>query len=136
MMMDPVFEPEPMVEEDVLELTQVAPDEPALPDPFDYDPPAPPPPPRRPMLPMDDDSLLSAASAEAASRAFSNLSGFKRGPSLIGEGPIGNGGTTLEEIVYALVRPMIKEWLDDNLPPMVERLVKREIEKVVRRGLD
>ncbi len=142
MMMDPVFEPEPMdmpmVEDDVLELTQVAPDEPVLPDPFDYDPPPPPPPPppRRPMPPMDEDGLLSAASAEAASRAFSSLSGFKRGPSLIGEGPIGNGGTTLEEIVHALVRPMIKEWLDDNLPPMVERLVKREIEKVVRRGLD
>jgi cell pole-organizing protein PopZ len=31
---------------------------------------------------------------------------------------------------------MIREWLDDNLPTMVERMVKSEIQRVVRRGLD
>jgi cell pole-organizing protein PopZ len=98
--------------------------------------PPPPPPMRRPM-PMDD-GLISDQAADAASRAFAaGLAGFKRGgPSLTGDGPIGRSDNTLEQIVYDLVRPMIREWLDDNLPTMVERLVKREIERVVRRGLD
>lgn len=127
---DPMPEPEPM-DDDLLELTQEAPDDP-MPDPFDDDPP---PPPRRRPPPMDD-MLMSAATADAASRAFSGLAGFRRGPSLTGEGPVGRSDLTLEEIVYHLARPIIREWLDDNLPQLVERLVKREIEKVVRRGLD
>lgn len=123
-------EEEEPVEEDVLELTEEAPDEP-LPDPFEDDPP----PPRRRPPPMDD-MLMSESTAEAASRAFSGLAGFRRGPSLMGEGPVGRSDLTLEQIVYHLARPIIREWLDDNLPQLVERLVKREIEKVVRRGLD
>ncbi|TWB43649.1 uncharacterized protein DUF2497 [Nitrospirillum pindoramense] len=124
----------------MLELTDIIPDEPApepepLPDPFAYEPP--PPPPRRPPPSMDDDRLMSEFTEEAASRAFSGLSGFRRGgPSLTGEGPIGRSDVTLEEIVHVLVRPILREWLDENLPTLVERLVKREIEKVVRRGLD
>ena len=45
------------------------------------------------------------------------------------------GGPTLEDIVRSELRPLMKEWLDANLPPMVERLVRAEIEKVVGRGL-
>ena len=33
------------------------------------------------------------------------------------------------------LRPLLKEWLDDNLPPMVERLVRAEIERVVGRAV-
>jgi cell pole-organizing protein PopZ len=32
-----------------------------------------------------------------------------------------------------MLRPMLKAWLDDNLPPLVERLVREEIERVARR---
>ena len=32
-----------------------------------------------------------------------------------------------------MLRPMLKAWLDDNLPPLVERLVRAEIERVARR---
>ena len=82
----------------------------------------------------------AVADLEGGSQAFafaSGLAGFRRGgPSIPGEGPVGRSDTTVEQIVYDLVRPMIREWLDDNLPTMVERLVKREIERVVRRGLD
>lgn len=135
----PVMLDEP-AEDDVLELTQMVPEEPApapLPDPFEMDEPEPPPPPRRrPPPDDDDDTLMSDLTAAAASRAFSGLAGFRRGPSLTGEGPVGRGDLTLEQIVYDLVRPLIREWMDDNLPQLVERLVKREIEKVVRRGLD
>jgi cell pole-organizing protein PopZ len=33
-----------------------------------------------------------------------------------------------------MLRPMLKQWLDDNLPVMVERLVRAEIERVARGG--
>jgi len=42
------------------------------------------------------------------------------------------GGRTLEEVVSELLRPMLKSWLDENLPEMVERLVRAEIERVSR----
>jgi cell pole-organizing protein PopZ len=41
---------------------------------------------------------------------------------------------TLEDLVKDLLRPMLKAWLDDNLPPLVERLVRAEIERVARGG--
>jgi cell pole-organizing protein PopZ len=39
---------------------------------------------------------------------------------------------TLEDLVRELLKPMLKAWLDDNLPNMVERLVRSEIERVSR----
>ena len=39
---------------------------------------------------------------------------------------------TLEDLVKEMLRPMLKSWLDDNLPSMVERLVRAEIERVSR----
>lgn len=41
---------------------------------------------------------------------------------------------TLEDLVKDMLRPMLKTWLDDNLPPLVERLVRAEIERVSRGG--
>lgn len=41
---------------------------------------------------------------------------------------------TLEDLVEDMMRPMLKEWLDDNLPTIVERLVRTEIERVARGG--
>lgn len=40
----------------------------------------------------------------------------------------------MEETVRDMLRPMLKQWLDDNLPPLVERLVRSEIERVARGG--
>ncbi len=40
----------------------------------------------------------------------------------------------MEESVRDMLRPMLKQWLDDNLPVMVERLVRAEIERVARGG--
>lgn len=37
---------------------------------------------------------------------------------------------TLQDLVQEMLRPMLKSWLDDNLPPMVERLVRTEIGQV------
>ncbi len=40
-------------------------------------------------------------------------------------------GPTIEDIVREELRPMLKQWLDANLPDLVERLVRVEIERVV-----
>ena len=42
-------------------------------------------------------------------------------------------GPTIEDIVREEIRPLLKAWLDANLPPLVERLVRVEIERVVGR---
>ena len=43
-----------------------------------------------------------------------------------------NNARTLEDIVQDMLRPMLKSWLDENLPVVVERLVRAEIERVSR----
>jgi len=45
-------------------------------------------------------------------------------------------GVTLEDIVREMLHPMLREWMDDNLPGMVERIVQKEMEKLARRALD
>lgn len=45
-------------------------------------------------------------------------------------------GVTLEDIVRDLLNPMLREWMDTNLPPMVERLVQKELEKLARRAAE
>jgi cell pole-organizing protein PopZ len=44
------------------------------------------------------------------------------------------GGPTLEDMIRDEMRPMLKEWLDNNLPPLVERIVRAEIERVAQRA--
>ena len=46
-----------------------------------------------------------------------------------------SGGPTIEDIVREELRPLLKTWLDANLPPLVERLVRVEIERVVGRAV-
>jgi len=41
-------------------------------------------------------------------------------------------GQVIENVARELLRPMLKQWLDDNLPPLVERLVRAEIERIAR----
>jgi hypothetical protein len=45
---------------------------------------------------------------------------------------LSNNARTLEDLVKEMLRPMLKSWLDDNLPGLVERIVKAEIERVSR----
>ncbi len=45
---------------------------------------------------------------------------------------LSNNPRTLEDLVQDMLRPMLKGWLDENLPSMVERLVRAEIERVAR----
>ena len=39
---------------------------------------------------------------------------------------------TFDELAEEMMRPMLQEWLDNNLPMLVERLVREEIERVAR----
>lgn len=48
---------------------------------------------------------------------------------------IGTHGVTLEDMTRELLRPMLKEWLDEHLPSVVERLVEKEISRISR-GVD
>lgn len=47
---------------------------------------------------------------------------------------VSRGGPTIEDLVREEIRPLLKEWLDQHLPPIVERLVRAEIERVVSRA--
>ena len=79
----------------------------------------------------EGDGLLSEDKADATADAFANLLGAMSVAT-----PMGGQGRTLEDIVKALMRPLLKQWLDDNLPPLVERVIREEIERVVGRARD
>jgi len=70
---------------------------------------------------------------EAAAAAASSVDTLMRTLSAGRASHVYAGGPTLEDMVRAELRPLLKEWLDAYLPPMVERLVRAEIERVVGR---
>ena len=79
--------------------------------------------------PISTELLGAAAAAAAASSVSSLVRTLTAGRAT----QVYSGGPTLEDMVRAELRPMLKEWLDTYLPPMVERLVRGEIERVVGR---
>ena len=126
--------------EEVFELT----DEMALPDPapaafqkvdpqddLEFAEMTPPPVPRRrpaaleqPVVPSPAPSaqILSHSTVSAVESAFSTLANTV----------LSNNARTLEDLVKEMLRPMLKSWLDDNLPGLVDRIVRAEIERVSR----
>jgi uncharacterized protein len=66
--------------------------------------------------------MLSAATSAAVDAAFHSLA----------QTVLAQNARTLEDLVKEMLRPLLKTWLDDNLPSMVERLVRAEIERVSR----
>ena len=91
--------------------------------------PEPPPPSPSPAPQHNQDKLVSTSQASETIDEFTKL-GNKLYED-VKELPIGNGAVTLEELTRELVRPMLKEWLDQHLPITVERLVREEIERLV-----
>jgi hypothetical protein len=88
--------------------------------------------------PRPESSLVGAAVAGAATSAFARLNQAVQDsvppPVAPDPGPaVGGSGKTVEDLVKEMLRPMLKEWLDRNLPPMVERYVEREIVRLTRR---
>jgi uncharacterized protein len=132
----------PQPDGDVFELT----DEMALPDP----PPAPAPPPAASFSKIDPQDDLEFTEARAAQRhpmpepppvempmpgpilSRSTVNAVESAFNTLAHTVLSNNARTLEDLVKEMLRPMLKSWLDDNLPGLVERIVKAEIERVSR----
>ena len=137
----------PLPDGDVLELTDemVLPDQPHVPfrrvEPLDdlefneatgAHPQAPPRPPAYEPPPFYESApaapppqpqqILSRSTVSAVESAFNTLANTV----------LSNNARTLEDLVREMLRPMLKSWLDDNLPSLVERIVKAEIDRVAR----
>jgi cell pole-organizing protein PopZ len=67
-------------------------------------------------------SLMSSATSAAVDSAFNSLA----------HTVLVQNARTLEDLVKEMLQPLLKSWLDDNLPGLVERLVRAEIERVSR----
>jgi uncharacterized protein len=139
-------EPEPEPEPDVLELT----DEMAMdPEPT----PAPPPPSFRKVEPRDDLEFAEAPPRPTPTPSYapvdfeappvppqqpilaqSTVSAVESAFNSLAHTVLSSNARTLEDLVKEMLRPMLKSWLDDNLPGLVERIVKAEIERVSRGG--
>jgi cell pole-organizing protein PopZ len=83
--------------------------------------------PRRPAAPAAsapvlDRGLVSTSTIAAVDSAFNSLA----------QTVIGQNARTLEDLVKEMLRPLLKSWLDDNLPGVVDRIVRAEIERVSR----
>jgi cell pole-organizing protein PopZ len=76
----------------------------------------------KPEPPLIDRGLISNETIAAVDSAFNTLA----------HTIIGQNARTLEDLVKEMLRPMLKSWLDDNLPSLVERIVRAEIERVSR----
>lgn len=72
--------------------------------------------------PPPSERLVSAVTDASVGQAF----------GLLSSSMMTGHARTLEDLVQDMLRPMLKSWLDDNLPSMVERLVRAEIERVAR----
>lgn len=66
------------------------------------------------------ETLLSSEAGASATSAFESLSSV-----VLSKSP-----RTLDDLVQDMLRPLLKSWLDENLPPLVEKLVRAEIERI------
>ena len=144
---EPVVEAAPLVEEaapvedEVLELTERY-EAPAAESIGDLDvadvapfPAAQPEPAPAPAAAPDYDSLVGESAAASAASAFAGLAATFQKP----EAPVAApqdmpfvSGNTVEAMVQAMLRPMLKDWLDANLPGIVEAQVRKEVERIAR----
>lgn len=76
-----------------------------------------------------DDVLMSGTSVDAAALSLKSLREFADDK----KAEIGDGALTIEAIVRESVKPYLKEWLDVNLPAIVERIVKKEVAHIMDR---
>ncbi len=71
-----------------------------------------------------DEKLISPESGASVANAFSALT----------HTILSQNARTLDDLVSDMLQPMLKEWLDENLPTLVERMVKQEIDRMARGG--
>lgn len=85
-----------------------------------------------------DDELVAHAAAAAARRSLDALSAAvvdpESAPASAAAPPPG-ASRTLDDVVTEALRPMLKAWLDTNLPPLVEGMVAKEIARITGRRI-
>ena len=91
-----------------------------------------PPPPDDDVLELDDpvdqdNGLLSDDAATASRQSLAALSAVRSAPAA--------DGGALDAVVRDMLRPILKDWLDENLPQIVEDLVTREIARITGKSL-
>ena len=81
---------------------------------------------------QSEEVLLDDHKAQSLRHSFSALQTL----SEPGAAPqiVRSGETSLESLTRELLRPMLKDWLDANLPPIVEAMVDREITRITKKG--
>ena len=81
------------------------------------------------------DSLVGESAAASAASAFAGLAAsFKKpeaAPAASGDMPFVSGNT-VEAMVAEMLRPLLKDWLDNNLPGIVQAAVQKEVERIAR----
>jgi len=86
--------------------------------------------PVHPSVPTPSESLVGDSAAASAASAFAGLASTLRKPEPADVSfP---SGPTIDEMVRGLLRPMLKDWLDANLPAIVEAQVRKEVERIAR----
>lgn len=105
--------------------------------------PAPPPPP--PPMPSEMEEILELTPDMVAAPELVSSPTFQSGADMLSElakaildqRDMSVGGSrdiTLETMVREMLKPILREWLDRNLPYLIERLVKKEIDKMINRA--
>ena len=82
--------------------------------------------PTPPEAKRPSDPILSERAAEATRGPLEALSRMVVKPEI-------TGSDTIEGLVRELLKPMLREWLDANLPQVVESMVAREISRITGR---
>ncbi len=81
----------------------------------------------------DDNALISEDVMQASASLMNNLKDKKApeaAPAATSPSMPFRSGQTVEDLALEAMRPMLKEWLDSNLAPMVERIVEREVRRI------
>jgi cell pole-organizing protein PopZ len=87
--------------------------------------------------PAAEGGLVETGVAATAAASFAALKAASRGTAqearpAVPDILLGHGAMTIEQLVREELRPLLKAWLDTNLPPLVERLVKAELDRLTR----
>lgn len=83
-----------------------------------------------------DNGIASPETVDAAAAALARLQRPQETPNYAATTQLWVGPRTIEQVVEDLLRPMLKTWLDANLPKLVERLVEKELARMSKRAGD
>ncbi len=129
---DPEPEPEPGPEPETQAELEPEPEPVPFPEPFPEASGAEAP---DPCFAADQDSLLSPSTQFATVDSLSEIAAAALGARATGPAGLGSG-RSLEEFMHEALTPVLKAWLDTNLSPLVEQVVREEIKRMVRRAED